>query len=111
MRRVPGRRWLVLGEMREVGDSAEDQHAEIGRVARAGGIDSLFAIVERARIAADAFGSGAEWFADLDALIAAVEAGLEPGVTLLIKGSRSNRLERVTAALGTAPALAAGKGH
>jgi UDP-N-acetylmuramoyl-tripeptide--D-alanyl-D-alanine ligase len=110
-RSLPGRRWLVLGEMREVGASADEQHAEVGRYARATGIERLFAIGERARIAADAFGSGAEWFATLDALITAVEAGLEPGVTLLIKGSRSNRLERVTAALGTEPGMAAGKGH
>lgn len=108
---LPGRRWLVLGEMREVGASSDEQHAEIGRFARASGIERLFAVGERARVAADAFGSGAEWFADLETLIAAVEAGLEPGVTLLIKGSRSNRLERVTAALGTEPAKAAGRGH
>lgn len=108
-RGLPGRRWLVLGEMREVGSSADEQHAEIGRFARTSGIERLFAIGEHARIAADAFGSGAQWFADIEALIAAVEAGLEPGVTLLIKGSRSNRLERVAAALGTGPA--AGKGH
>lgn len=110
-RGLPGRRWLVLGEMREVGASADEQHAEIGRFARASGIERLFAVGERTRIAADAFGSGAQWFADLDALIAAVEAGLEPGVTLLIKGSRSNRLERVTAALRTGPAAAAARGH
>ena len=110
-RSLPGRRWLVLGEMREGGASADEQHAEVGRFARTSGVDRLFAIGARARIAVDAFGSGAEWFADLDALIAAVEAGLEPGVTLLIKGSRSNRLERVSAALGAESALAAGRGH
>ncbi len=110
-RSMPGRRWLVLGEMREVGAGADEQHAEIGRFARESGIERLFAVGEQARISSNAFGSGAEWFADLDALITAVEAGLEPGVTLLIKGSRSNRLERVAAALGTESAPAASRGH
>jgi UDP-N-acetylmuramyl pentapeptide synthase len=37
-------------------------------------------------------------------LIASLRAGLAPGVTVLVKGSRSNRLERVAAALGAGAA-------
>jgi len=110
-RGLPGRRWLVLGEMREVGAEADERHVEIGRLARESGIERLFAIGAGTKPAAEAFGSGAEWFAGIDGLIAAVESGLEPGVTILIKGSRSNRLERVAAALGAEPAQPAAGGH
>jgi UDP-N-acetylmuramoyl-tripeptide--D-alanyl-D-alanine ligase len=110
-RGLPGRRWLVLGEMREVGAEADERHAEIGRFARDTGIERLFAVGEGTRPAVAAFGSGAEWFADLDKLIAAIEPGLEPGITILVKGSRSNRLERVAAALDVDPVQAAAGGH
>jgi UDP-N-acetylmuramoyl-tripeptide--D-alanyl-D-alanine ligase len=108
---LPGRHWLVLGEMRELGAGTDEQHAEIGRYAKATGIERLFAVGDRAKLAADAFGSGAEWFADVNELIKVVEDGLESGITLLIKGSRSNRLERVAQALSTEVAPAGARGH
>jgi UDP-N-acetylmuramoyl-tripeptide--D-alanyl-D-alanine ligase len=47
----------------------------------------------------ESFGSGAEWFAEPDALIRRLKAELAPGVTVLVKGSRVNRLERVVRVL------------
>ena len=102
-RSFTGERWLVLGEMRELGDSADELHAEVGRYARQTGITRVFALGERSRFAVDAFGANAQWFADIDALIAVAKADLKPGVAILIKGSRANRLERVSAALAAAP--------
>ena len=55
-----GARWLVLGEMRELGDSADELHAEVGRYARQAGIERLFAVGERSRFAVEAFGPGAQ---------------------------------------------------
>jgi UDP-N-acetylmuramoyl-tripeptide--D-alanyl-D-alanine ligase len=49
--------------------------------------------------AVETFGSGGEWFADADSLTRRLQAELSPGVTVLIKGSRINRLERVVQAL------------
>jgi UDP-N-acetylmuramoyl-tripeptide--D-alanyl-D-alanine ligase len=60
----------------------------------------LFAVGEEARHAVEAFGAGATWFAGVEDLSSALRAELVPGVTVLVKGSRSNRLERVAAALG-----------
>jgi UDP-N-acetylmuramoyl-tripeptide--D-alanyl-D-alanine ligase len=102
-RTFSGTRWLVLGEMRELGDSADELHAEVGRYARQAGIDRLFAVGERSRFAVNAFGPGAQWFANLDALLAEVSMSLTRGVAVLIKGSRANRLERVAAALAALP--------
>src|SRR5512138_212565 len=101
LREFGGARWLVLGEMKELGDSADALHAEVGRYARDAGIQRLLAVGERSRYAVEAFGPGAQWFADLDALIADARSSLREGVAVLIKGSRANKLERVAAALAT----------
>ena len=99
---IPGERWLVLGEMAELGPDAARLHAELGEFARASGVSRLYAIGGEARHAVEAFGPGASWFANADELVAAVKPGLRPGLTVLVKGSRVNRLERVTGALAPA---------
>lgn len=91
--------WLVLGEMAELGDFAVSSHADIGRYAREHGVRRLFAMGELTRHTVESFGPGAEWFSGIDALIARVESELTAGVTLLVKGSRVNRLERAVEAL------------
>ena len=99
---LPGAKWLVLGDMAELGPGGPDRHAEIGAYARAGGVERLFAIGPLSARAVDAFGAGGEWFEDADALVRRLRALLGPAVTVLIKGSRVNRLERVVAALAAA---------
>ena len=99
-----GQHWLVLGEMRELGEESPQLHAEVGEFARQCGVARLFAVGGEARHAVEAFGAGATWFAGVEDLIASLQAGLAPGVTVLVKGSRSNRLERVAAALGAGAA-------
>jgi UDP-N-acetylmuramoyl-tripeptide--D-alanyl-D-alanine ligase len=89
----------VLGEMRELGPDSSRLHAEMGELARASGVSRLLAVGEEARHAVDAYGEGGQWFADVDELIAVTRPGLHAGVTVLVKGSRSNRLERVADAL------------
>jgi UDP-N-acetylmuramoyl-tripeptide--D-alanyl-D-alanine ligase len=98
-----GARWLVLGDMMELGDSSDELHAEVGRYAKQAGIQRLLAIGPRSHFAVEAFGRGAQWFADIDALIGEARSTLAPGIAVLIKGSRANRLERVSAALATTP--------
>jgi UDP-N-acetylmuramoyl-tripeptide--D-alanyl-D-alanine ligase len=101
--RAGGARWLVLGDMGEVGDQGIAFHREIGEYARAAGIDRLLTAGELATHAVASFGPGGEHFADVDALIAATRAKLRgedaAHVTLLVKGSRFMRMERVVAAL------------
>ncbi len=86
-----------MGDMGELGDSARSSHVEIGTYARDHGVRRLFATGAMSQLAVEAFGSGASWHADAAALAQAVAAELSPGVTLLVKGSRSARLERVVA--------------
>jgi UDP-N-acetylmuramoyl-tripeptide--D-alanyl-D-alanine ligase len=99
LRSVPGTTWLVLADMAELGDHAADSHAGLGRYARECGVKRLFAFGPESSRAAETFGSGAEWFPDADSLIRRLQAEIGSGVTVLVKGSRVNRLERVVQAL------------
>ena len=99
---LPGRRWLVLGDMAELGEFADSSHRELGELARALGVERLYAIGALAGLAADSFGSGAERYRDATELTRALDAAITPDVRLLIKGSRVNRLERVVEALAPA---------
>jgi UDP-N-acetylmuramoyl-tripeptide--D-alanyl-D-alanine ligase len=101
-----GERWLALGEMAELGDYAVAAHAEIGRAARVQGMSRLFAVGPTTLHAVEAFGQGGRWFPDTAALAAALGESLRPGITVLVKGSRVNRLEEVVAALVDAPPAA-----
>jgi UDP-N-acetylmuramoyl-tripeptide--D-alanyl-D-alanine ligase len=106
LRSLPGATWLVLGDMAELGEHAENSHSHMGACARDCRVQRLFAVGPQSSRAVETFGSGAEWFADTDSLIRRLQAELSPGVTVLIKGSRVNRLERVVQALtggGAAP--------
>jgi UDP-N-acetylmuramoyl-tripeptide--D-alanyl-D-alanine ligase len=106
---MSGRRWLVLGEMAELGAHTVASHVEAGAYARERGVERLFAVGPTTPHAVEAFGNGAQWFAGWQSLAAEVRAGLAAGTTVLVKGSRMNRLERVVGALtGVADA---GGGH
>ena len=96
---LPGRRWLVLGDMAELGGFAADSHREVGRYARAHGVERLYAHGPLAALAASEFGAGAQCFESAEPLTRALAAELAPDVRLLVKGSRVNRLDRVVAAL------------
>ena len=107
LEQIGGERWLVLGEMRELGEESARLHAEVGEFARQCGVTRLLAVGDEARHAVEAFGAGSTWFASAEDLIASLADGIGPGITVLVKGSRSNRLERVAAALGAG----SGEGH
>ena len=97
-----GTRWAALGDMAELGDQAEQAHRDAGRAARESGIERLWVTGQLSRLTAEAFGPGAQWFANHGELIAALETALsvrQSDTTLLIKGSRSARMDRVADAL------------
>lgn len=100
-----GRRVLVIGDMGELGVNAERQHFEAGVAARARGIDALYALGRLSRATAEGFGPGARHFEAIEDLVAALKPQLDAHTTLLVKGSRSSRMERVTAALTGTTAL------
>jgi len=106
----PGPRWLVLGDMGELGAATAQAHRDAGLQARAAGIEQLWATGPASEQAAASFGDGGQWFACQaqlgDALLAAL-AGAAERPTLLVKGSRSAHMDRIVALL--APAAAGGE--
>ena len=95
----PGTKFLLLGDMGEVGDRGPAFHEEIGRYARERGVDRLYATGELCRAAVAAFGEGARHFAGVDELISVAREDIVPSAAALVKGSRFMRMERVVQAL------------
>jgi UDP-N-acetylmuramoyl-tripeptide--D-alanyl-D-alanine ligase len=85
---------LVLGDMGEVGERSSEFHREVGEYARAQGVTQLLAMGEASREAVAAFGQGARHFDSVQDLISNLK-----GNTILVKGSRFMKMERVVAAL------------
>ena len=96
---IPGKRILVIGDMGEVGEQAGQYHDEIGGYAKSHGIDLLLCIGEHSRATAANFGDGAHHFGTIDSLIKTLSAELDEQTTVLIKGSRFMRMERVADAV------------
>ena len=106
---LPGPRLLVLGDMGEVGEQGPAFHAEVGAYARERGIDRLYALGELARHAV--LGAHARHFADVQALDEAVLASLPDFQSVLVKGSRFMRMERVVQAITAHAAHNRGTSH
>jgi UDP-N-acetylmuramoyl-tripeptide--D-alanyl-D-alanine ligase len=94
-----GLRVLALGDMGEVGAQGPAFHAEIGCYAKERGVARLLAAGQLCRHAATAFGEGAAHFEHVEDLAEAARALDNAGTTLLVKGSRFMRMERVVRAL------------
>ena len=92
---APGKHILVLGDMGELGGEAANLHAEIGAEARRAGIEKLYALGELSMNAVREFGSGAQHFAQIEDLQDALENELDANTTVLVKGSRFMKMERV----------------
>ncbi len=95
---LPGPRLLVLGDMGEVGDQGPAFHAEAGAYAQRRGIEQFMCSGELMRHAAGAF-AGARHFETVETLVEAVLAALPGPASVLVKGSRFMRMERVVQAV------------
>ena len=94
-----GRRWLVFGDMGELGGSAEALHLQAGEAARESGVERLYALGQLSKHTVKGFGAGAEHFSSVDELLKSLQEDLAKDVTLLVKGSRAMAMERVVCAL------------
>ncbi|MDQ2990877.1 MAG: UDP-N-acetylmuramoyl-tripeptide--D-alanyl-D-alanine ligase [Pseudomonadota bacterium] len=90
----PSPRILVLGDMGEVGTQGQQFHEEIAAYAASRGIDSVLVTGELAR---HMTGAGATHFEQFDELLAALDTALgsKSDATVLVKGSRFMKMERV----------------
>lgn len=92
---LPGRRVVAAGDMGELGATGAAEHRALGAYAAARGIEHFFATGPLSAHAAQAFGPAAVHAADCSELAARLRELLAPGVSVLVKGSRSARMERV----------------
>ena len=90
---LPGPRLLVLGDMGEVGDQGPQFHQEVGDYARERGVEALFTLGDQARA------MGGRHFDDVESLNAAVLVQLQHSASVLVKGSRFMKMERVVRAI------------
>ncbi len=93
-----GRRVLVAGDMAELGPDAEQLHRAIGEYAH-GKVDAWFSAGPLMANAAQGYGEGAVHCGDVEKLNSLLPTHIKTGDTVLVKGSRSSRMERVIAAL------------
>jgi UDP-N-acetylmuramoyl-tripeptide--D-alanyl-D-alanine ligase len=93
-----GKRVFVLGDMGELGEGAAAFHAEIGAEAKRAGIEKLYALGELSRNAVHEFGGGAQHFDRIEELLAELDKELDAHTTVLVKGSRFMKMERVVQA-------------
>ena len=90
-----GKTLLVLGDMGELGPDSSKLHGEIGVAARDAGIGALLTLGVASETASAAFGKGADHFEAIETLVNKAQSLLEPGMTVLVKGSRFMKMERV----------------
>jgi murE/murF fusion protein len=96
---MPAPRALVLGDMGEVGENGPAMHREVGEYAREHGIDRLYTLGEASRDSAAAFGPGAAVCDTVEDIVAALRGAGH--ASILVKGSRFMRMERVVKVLST----------
>ena len=99
---LPAPRLLVLGDMGEVGDSGPQFHAEAGEHARAAGIEGLCTLGDVSERASVAFGGGSH-FSEVDTLNTTLLEAIKNYNSVLVKGSRFMRMERVVNAIAAGP--------
>ncbi len=95
---LPAPRLLVLGDMGEVGNQGPEFHAEVGAYAAERGMDALFTLGDLCVHSAQAFGA-ARHFSDMDSLLLAATGSLGEFRSVVVKGSRFMKMERVVQAL------------
>lgn len=90
-----GKKLFVLGDLAELGEHAQSQHSQVGQIAKQLGIDQLFAIGPSAFYAVEAFGAGGHHFMTREDLVEQVKKYLNPEANVLVKGSRSAKMEEI----------------
>lgn len=93
--RLDTTRVFVMGDMGELGADSLAMHAAVGAYAREYNIQHLFTLGEQSQQASQAFGGAAQHFTDVELLANAIKPLMREGVTVLIKGSRFMKMERV----------------
>ncbi|MFT2090155.1 UDP-N-acetylmuramoyl-tripeptide--D-alanyl-D-alanine ligase [Paraglaciecola sp. 2405UD69-4] len=101
-----GRKILILGDMGELGEKARFYHEQVGEYAKEKGIDQLFSLGVLSQSASDVFEDQGKHFSGLEQLVEYVNQNVTTekcDISILVKGSRSAKMELVVAALEVSP--------
>jgi len=90
-----GLKFLIAGDMKEMGEESESAHSAVGEYAAKAGIDKLWAVGGQSRFIVEAFGSGGRHFSEMSELTRACQDIASSEVTFLVKGSRGARMDAV----------------
>lgn len=96
-----GKKFLILGDMGELGSDAPTLHYQMGEKAKSLGIDFLFTVGKLSEQATKGFGLGATHLNSQVAVIETVKKLLNKESTILVKGSRSAGMEKIVNGLIT----------
>lgn len=97
-------RIFVMGDMGELGEDAVAMHAAVGAYAREHHVHHFITLGENSQHASKAFGSAAQHFTEVELLAKHVKTLMKHGVTVLVKGSRFMKMERVVKLLAVSDA-------
>ena len=95
----PGPHWLVLGAFGELGPDSAQIHKDMGQMARSKGVTRLWAVGDDTKNTVSEFGEGGQFFNTQAELLDAIRQALSGNETILVKGSRAQRMENIVAAL------------
>ncbi len=90
---------LVLGDMAELGENVAQLHQAIGEKAKKAGIERMYCLGKYSALACEKFGENGKSFRDMNDLLATLKKEVTENMTILIKGSRSMRMERAVEGL------------
>lgn len=101
-----GMKVLVLGDMAELGEKARYYHEQVGEYARQKGIDHLYSLGVLSQHASSVYQELGQHFTDAQSLVASLEAlcvNEQRDISILVKGSRSSKMENVVEAIEVSP--------
>ena len=90
-----GDRYLIAGDMKELGVESEAAHRLVGKYAANAGVDGLLAIGDQCKLMVEAFGNNARHFKDKADLIVECKKLARSNVVFLVKGSRGATMDTV----------------
>ncbi len=99
LQNCPGNPWVILGAFGELGPNSQKIHADLGQLIKSRNVVRLLAVGSDAESTVSTFGKGASFFSTQDELIEVLLGEISGNETLLIKGSRAQKMEKVTEAL------------
>lgn len=101
LKQCGGKNWVALGALGEMGLESENIHKQLGKLLKSMNVARVLAIGSDAEFSVKEFGKGATFFSSQQQLLETLEDELKGSETVLIKGSRAQKMEKIVAALVT----------